>query len=977
MLLLPTARLAERRRLVAPGGPLAPLAASLAADLAPVVARPVWLPAEKARLSRTGGRCPSDGTLLTFDPCSPRRHTCPRCGGAYDDEAHYRWWVMGYHLWLAERAVHAAVLFALLGDPAHARFATRVLDAYADAYLAYPNRDNVLGPSRPFFSTYLEALWLLHVCVALDALRAAGAPGVRALSSRVRERVVEPSRALVASYDEGTSNRQVWNGAAYLAASSVLGRAHDATRTRGRRAFGLVGLERQATAALLADGSWYEGDNYHQFAHRGLWYALSIGARAGWAPGAELARRFAFGFAAPFRVALPDLTLPARRDAQYGVTLRQWRWAEWCELGLAWPGAPGAVRDTLGGALATLYAADGAPARDTGRWRATGESERNEPPARLSRAALGWKSLLFASAESPAAAPVAPRSVLLDAQGLAVFRRDAGRLWVGFDFGTTGGGHGHPDRLNVLLADGPVRWLDDMGTGSYVERALYWYRSTLAHQAPLVDGRSQARVAGRLLAYEERDALGWADAEAEIAPGVRARRVLVVAADHVVDVLTWESDREVTLDLPLHVDAELHDAAGARLGTWHPADPGGAGGLEDGFDFLCDVEAARAPAGGVTRLHAHAPNGVEEPTRRALDAWVSAEAGATWLRAIAPGPPGAGDRRFVIVRSAGARGRVATVWSPRGAVRDVERAGADSGTLRLTMHDGRRVAHGREGDGWRVVSTPVDGTRTDVWLRGVQPTESLGAEASTEPGTPYPQPVHAAARGTPNQRWASRARVRNAVHPPTADVDLVLRDDGVPLLVRLGKGDYRRSEDAWAAAGRPRTLVRLACDRTDLRIGVDVQLGRVPHFASAGAVNDMDNERADVNSDGVQLYLRSPGEAAVAGWLLVPEAAGAVRTTSLDARAAAPPLAARWMPRGGGWQLDARVLLAALAPGGAPAVVGLDLVINEMPDGRERRRGQLVLSGRAAAIGAGAFVYLRGDRHEPDHLVRVALPGPS
>jgi hypothetical protein len=69
------------------------------------------------------------------------------------------------------------VLYALVGDPAHAAFAARVLDAQADAYLAYPNRDNVLGPSRPFFSTYLESLWLLHVCVALDALRSARRPG--------------------------------------------------------------------------------------------------------------------------------------------------------------------------------------------------------------------------------------------------------------------------------------------------------------------------------------------------------------------------------------------------------------------------------------------------------------------------------------------------------------------------------------------------------------------------------------------------------------------------------------------------------------------------------------------------------------------------------------------------------------------------------------------------------------------------------
>ena len=43
------------------------------------------------------------------------------------------------------------------------------------------------------------------------------------LAAAVRERIVEPSRALVAGFDEGGSNRQVWNAAALLAAGLLLG----------------------------------------------------------------------------------------------------------------------------------------------------------------------------------------------------------------------------------------------------------------------------------------------------------------------------------------------------------------------------------------------------------------------------------------------------------------------------------------------------------------------------------------------------------------------------------------------------------------------------------------------------------------------------------------------------------------------------------------------------------------------------------
>jgi hypothetical protein len=42
----------------------------------------------------------------------------------------------------------------------------------------------------------------------------------------------------------------------------------------------------------------------------------------------------------------------------------------------------------------------------------------------------------------------------------------------------------------------------------------------------------------------------------------------------------------------------------------------------------------------------------------------------------------------------------------------------------------------------------------------------------------------------------------------------------------------------------------------------------------------------------------------------------------------------------------------------------IDVIVNEMPAARERRRGQLVLSGAR-----GEFVYLRGDRQPLERFV--------
>src|SRR5690606_6620269 len=150
----------------------------------------------------------------------------------------------------------AATLWALRGDPRHRGLAESILSRLADRYLTYPNRDNVLGPTRVFFSTYLESIWLLQLCVAVDVLEACN--GSTAVGALVRERVVEPSAALIALYDEGLSNRQVWNNAALVAAGRLLERPDlvDAAL------YGPSGLVTHLEHGLLVDGTWYEGENY-------------------------------------------------------------------------------------------------------------------------------------------------------------------------------------------------------------------------------------------------------------------------------------------------------------------------------------------------------------------------------------------------------------------------------------------------------------------------------------------------------------------------------------------------------------------------------------------------------------------------------------------------------------------------------------------------------------------------------------------
>ncbi len=922
MILLSDQAVDDRRMHAA--GALAPLAESLHTDLHAVIARPLFIPEEKARLTRAGGRCPDDGTMLDFDPFAPRAHRCRTCAKVFDTDAHYQWWIMGYQLWLAERTVHAAVLHMLRGDERAATFARTVLERYADLYARYPNQDNVLGPTRPFFSTYLESIWLLQLCVAASALDSTD--GNSTITDALRERVIGPSAKLIRSYDEGASNRQVWNAAALAAAARMLGdRAllHHAL-------LGPSGIAAHLERGLLADGSWYEGENYHLFAHRGLWYGVTLANAAGMPLDADLVARFDEGSATPFLTALPDLTFPARRDSQFGVSLRQWRFAELAELGLACQPEDRRLRS----ALSELYDPS-VPRTETERWRSTAEAERNAAASGLTRADLGWRSLLFAA---PTLTPLErePRtSAILPAQGFAVLRRDQGRIYTGFDYGHSGGGHGHPDRLNLLLADGPERWLDDMGTGSYVDPSLHWYRSTLAHNAPAVNGRSQRRVDGTLLSWDERGGVGWVEARVdEAAPGVGMLRTLVVCPEYVVDRFIWWGAPETQVDLPYHVDGEV---AGAR---WNAADAGGSQEAEDGYAWLRDVEAMEARPGRLLRLQCAG-------NARTADCFLilPSEVASRLWRARAPGPPSTGGaaRRFHFVRARGARGTIVAVWSLRDAVSEVVAEG-DEIVVRLT--DGGVHRHNRSPHGWRVAFAWKN-ARSSVELTGR--VEDMHPDATPEAAAVAPDPFEI---------------------PLSSDADF---DDGVPvpaLEFELEGQHYRRSEIGWHDAGEPTALVALMATPTRLIILVAVRKD-VPAFAPRREENPLDNEHPDINSDGIQLYLRAragDGAGETASWILVPEADGVVRLTPRTPACATIPLSARWRPSHEGWDVRCSAPMEVVAAGGT---FEMDVIVNETVAGRERRRGQLVLSG-----GAGEFVYLRGDRQPEARFLsfRVAQP---
>ncbi|MEA3246932.1 MAG: heparinase II/III family protein, partial [Gemmatimonadota bacterium] len=500
--------------------------------------------------------------------------------------------------------------------------------------------------------------------------------------------------------------------------------------------------------------------------------------------------------------------------------------------------------------------------------------------------------------------------------------------------------HGHPDRLNLVFMHGRARWLDDLGTGSYVDPSLHWYRSTLAHNAPLVDGNSQARSDGRLAGLHSDDSLDAVVARAEIAPGVVASRAVVTAGTYFVDEVRWTASRPVRFELPVHFDAPATglSLAGARLA--------GAGGLEDGFDFIGDVTSARVSAPTPVRLAATRDG-------HAATAAIWASEDVEWYVASAPIQPATEHRPFHLLRARGASGVIRAVWRwgehgteefADGEVAVTTPRGVD----RHVIGDRSWVFHGADG---RTVDVPIGDARSPDAAPA-----SGGAARHATPGTETPHTAAAPERGPPE--WHE---IRRQPQPSQWFPDARERTGPGWATFALGERHYRRTEEPWRDAGEPRAWVSVGADPDGVVIHVMVETPE-PVFVPAGATNPYDNEHADVNGHGIQLYYATPSGSGA--WMAVPDThTGAVRVRPVPGWGSAPIPRAEWRRVAGGFEVGVRIPADARTDHFA-----LDVIVNDASPGRVRRRGQLVMSGAE-----GEFAYLRGDRHDPARLLSFAI----
>jgi len=290
----------------------------------------------------------------------------------------------------------------------------------------------------------------------------------------------------------------------------------------------------------------------------------------------------------------------------------------------------------------------------------------------------------------------------------------------------------------------------------------------------------------------------------------------------------------------------------------------------------------------------------------------------------------------MMVRAQGERGCITSAWSWNGPI-DLQQTREDEIILTVA---GKRSRHRFGGATWS-----VQGDGSEVVLAGQRTNRAVTEGA----GSALPSALRIPVTHRDDSSFEGFATI------------------GKGLRFELGEGHYRRTEATWKEAGAPTATVVIGASAFNLLIEVLVKAGN-PNFVPAVSENPLDNEHPDTNSDGVQMHFSGAGWDSgplVASWLLVPESGSSVvRITGRD-DAVSIPIRASWHRTPEGWHLLARIERQALGPADSP--IGLDVIVNEMPRSRERRRGQLVLSG------GNGWAYLRGDRQDPEQLIPMVV----
>jgi len=494
----------------------------------------------------------NNGTSLTYDRASPKKHYCKSEGKYYTGMPYDGCWRTRRYHELARAARTLGLAYRLTGKVAYADRAEWILIGFSRAYLSHRLHDNRWGSSsqtttpsksggRLLSQTLDESAWLIYILAAYDSVADAGYMN-QVQKVDIEHNLIRSAVAVIQNYDAGKSNWQAWHNAAIGSAGYTVGEQKWITSALS----GKSGFAYHMKNSMLSDGFWYEGSiGYHLYtlsAYRWLALAARHMKQDLYAGGLLKMVR------APLLMALPDLTFPKLND-----------------------GGTGRLSSMAGALEAAAALSADKDARAVLRMLYNDQKlDRSSEEALLLGASLGSGSSYSFSPHDFAAT------------GYAILRGGAGAsaTYVGLDYGPHGSWHGHFDKLQLLFYGAGKLLLPDMGTTAY--RLPYhagFFKQTLSHNTVMLDEKSQAggdetprqvkhfthlRLStgkasiGLVQAQVGKDVLGGAN--------LATRTVLLAHDHHALDLVNVYAPAAKKTDLVFHGQGPLDITGGLNQG---------------------------------------------------------------------------------------------------------------------------------------------------------------------------------------------------------------------------------------------------------------------------------------------------------------------------------------------------------------------------------------------------------------------------
>ena len=599
--------------------------------------------------------CPKHDALLRR--LAPGEFECPVDHEAFEGERYEACYRTTLHDRAAAAAETLALAYQFSGDERYARKATEILLKYADVYGGYVRHDRwgrvgaaaFMGGMR-YAQALDEAVNTIPCAWAYDLIYTSGALTDEQRQHIERDFLRAAARQLEVPTFQHDNNHQTWLNAGIASVGFTLGdqRLIDESIT------GEHGFQYQMGKLVTVDGLWIEGT----MAYQG--YAMQPAVMH-----AEMARRAGLDIAhephlkslfdGPIDSAFPDGSFPIINDSDpYQLSsladLYEWAYAIYGDK---------------------PYGVVAAMGTRSGRW--------------------AW---MVGQPELPAGNVLPQSSRNLSGIGYLFLQRPmkGDAVSAVLDYGPHGGGHGHPDKLNLILyALGKVLFVDPGRISYSVPEYKEWCKQTVAHNTVVIDSKSQEPTTGECLWFVHDEQFDAACVRSDKAyPGVDLRRVVAITDNYILDCYQVDSVEEHQIDWLLHVRGKPMSVEGFAPAQEPP-------GTENGYQYLSNVQQrAVADVAGFAwqldgkhtlRLVAVAP---------APETWFSGEGVGTSL----------GDRvPFLLRRARGKRASFGAVYQiadpATEPIKGFECEAAKDGNAFVV-----RVVGEESSDTWRLPLTP-------------------------------------------------------------------------------------------------------------------------------------------------------------------------------------------------------------------------------------------------------------------------------